>query len=194
MGSSHEADLWVYCGQFGRPHGVHGAVRLWPHNPQTELLKPGNKVYVSRQRSEEESRGEFIKLPASTVDVYTIRKARRDAKGWVVAFEEISTREQAERVKLCDWLTRRQDFPEPAEDEFYFSDLIGAEGILDDGRSLGILLEVLEAGAGEIFVFEGLGEGEVLVPFVWESFILKIDLENHQVHIRTVKGLLEGGI
>ena len=192
MGTS-SADQWVYCGQFGRPHGVRGAVRLWPHNPQTELLKPGSTIYVTKRR-QEEPKGELVQLTATSIDAYTVQKSRRDAKGWVVALEELTSREDAERVKLCDWVARREDFPEPAEDEFYFSDLIGAEGVLDDGRSIGALIEVLEAGAGEILSFEGVGEGEVLVPFVWDSFILKVDLEARRVEIRAVKGLLEGGV
>lgn len=193
MGATPAADQWVYCGQFGRPHGVRGAVRLWPHNPQTELLKPGGVIYVTNQRSDE-PRAELVSLPVSAVEAYTIQAARRDAKGWVITLEELNSREQAEQLKLCDWVARREDFPEPEEDEFYFSDLIGAEGLLDDGRSLGKLLAVLEAGAGELLSFEGVGSGEVLVPFVWDSFILKVDLEARLITIRAVKGLLEGGV
>lgn len=193
MGSSADVDQWVYCGRFGRPHGVRGAVRLWPHNPQTELLEAGGHVYLTRQLTDEQ-RQDLLTLPERAVERLTIRAARRDAKGWVVSFEELTSREEAQRVNLCDWVTRRSDFPEPSDDEFYFSDLIGAEGTLDDGRSIGSLLEVIEAGAGEILVFEGVGAGEVMVPFVWETFILTLDVEAKRIEIRAVKGLLEGGV
>jgi len=193
MGSTQGEALWVYCGRFGRPNGVRGAVRLWPHNPQTSLLKPGALLYVAKPRDVEASQ-DHLKLNESSLRRLTVSKARRDAKGWVVAFEELKSREDAQEINLHEWVARRDEFPELADDEFYFSDLVGAEGLLDDGRSLGALLEVIEAGAGEIFVFEGVGEGEVMVPFVWDSFILKVDLEARQVHIKAVKGLIEGGI
>ena len=183
---------WLHCGQVGRPHGVKGALHLWPHNKATALLKPGAPFYVCPSLTDEQ-REDLSTLPAHKVKRYTIRAARRDPKGWVVALEELSDREQAKHLSLCEWLARREDFPALKEGEFYFADLIGAEGRLDDGRSLGALTEVLEAGAGEIFVFEG-DLGEVMVPFVWDTFILSIDVEARLIEVRAVKGLVEGGL
>lgn len=188
------SDQWVYCGQLGRPNGVSGALRLWPHNPQTSLLRPGALLCVAPPLAEEDKR-DHIELPASQVTTYTITALRRDAKGVVVRLAEIKTREEAQALNLHTWVARREAFAALAEDEVYFSDLIGAQGVLDDGRSIGPLVDVLHNGATELLLFEGpQGGGEVMVPYVLDVFILKVDLEARAITVRAVPGLLEGGL
>lgn len=192
MSDDHGAE-WLHCGHIGRPHGVHGDLHVWPHNPATDLLTPGAAFYVSAPLTDAQ-REDLSSLPEAKVKRYTIAKARRTPKGWVVSLNEIKGRDQAQALNLHEWLAQRQDLPETEDDEFYFSDLIGARGELDDGRDLGELTSVIEAGAGEIFVFESEALGEVMVPFVWDSFILSIDLDNALIRVRAVKGLVEGGV
>ena len=73
-----------------------------------------------------------------------------------------------------------------------FADLIGVTGLLDDGRSIGQVQSFVEAGAGMILVFEG-DFGEIMVPYV-DAFVIRLDLSQKQIHIRSVPGLVEGGI
>jgi|LauGreDrversion4_2_1035121.scaffolds.fasta_scaffold363613_2 16S rRNA processing protein RimM len=188
------SDLWVYCGHLGRPNGVSGALRLWPHNPQTTLLRPGASLCVAPPLADEEKR-DHIELPKAQITTYTITALRRDAKGVVVRLAEIKTREEAQALNLHTWVARREAFAAIAEDEVYFSDLIGAQGVLDDGRPLGPLVDVLHNGATELLVFSGHEGGEeVMVPYVLDVFILKVDLQARVVTVRAVPGLLEGGL
>jgi 16S rRNA processing protein RimM len=185
---------WVYCGQLGRPNGVAGALRLWPHNPQTSLLKPGARLCVAPPLLEE-ARRDHLELPPSQVTTYTIAALRRDAKGVVLRLAEVKSREEAQALNLHTWVARREDFAALEDDELYFSDLIGARGVLEDGRPLGALVDVLHNGATELLLFSGPeGGGEVMVPYVLDVFILKVDLEERLVTVRAVPGLLEGGL
>lgn len=195
-------DKWVVCGRFGKPHGVRGEVRLWGYNNHTELLKEGMSLYL----------GKHPKHPKSPVHPashrLTLTKVRSDSKGLLLGFEGINQREQAQDLNHMAWLSTRNEFPALAEDEFYLLDLIGAQGlavdpkydqdtlspeVLKSARPVGRLTSLLEAGAGEILIFESQEFGEVMVPNQ-EPFVLSIDLEQKQVILRAIRGLLEGGI
>ena len=200
--TSRANDDWVVCGRFGRPHGVRGEVRLWGYNKHTELLKEGMELYL----------GKHPKYPNSPIKPashrLTLSKVRSDNKGLLLSFKGINQREQAQDLNHMAWLSPRSAFPPLAEDEFYLLDLIGAQGlavdpkydqsdlsskVIETATSIGYLTSFLEAGAGDILIFESKEFGEVMVPNQ-DPFVLSIDLAKKQVFIRAIRGLLEGGI
>lgn len=187
---------WISCGIFGRPHGIKGEVRLWIHNPQTDLLAAGHHIWVAdpqtghNTQTDHNTQTEDVRLAPQRQ--HLIKALRRDKKGFLVTLEGISDRESAQTLNHHIWCVHRSDFPKLDEDEFYFTDLIGLNGVLDDGRSLGTLTDILETGASEVLVFHG-SYGEVMVPYV-PMFVLDLDLVNRVIKVRAVTGLLEGGI
>jgi 16S rRNA processing protein RimM len=189
MSTASESDAWITCGQFGRAHGVKGDIRLWVHNPQSKLLKPGQIMSITAPKPH----GIHTDVsPIPPQKHYELKRVRKDAKGLIVSLDGIFSRESAENLNHCLWVMQRKDFKNLAHDEFYFADLIGVTGLLDDGRSIGEVQSFIEAGAGTIIVFEG-AFGEIMVPYV-DAFIIRLDLSQKQIHIRSVPGLLEGGI
>lgn len=192
--SSLSRERWVYCGRLGRPNGVGGALRLWPQNPQTTLVRPGATLCVAPPRGED-AQLDHLELAPGLVTRYTIAAVRRDAKGFIVRLAEVKSREEAQELNLSLWVARREEFGALEDDELYFADLIGARGVLDDGRPIGELLDVLHNGATDLLLFSGPEGGEeVMVPYVLDVFILKVDIEARLVTVRAVPGLLEGGL
>lgn len=191
-------DTWSVCGRFGKPHGVRGEVRLWLYNDQTELLNQDTPIFVGMHPRDERARPE---LPLYQL---TLRSLRVDSRGVFVSFEELSKRDQVDALKHLAWVVPRRDFPDLEDDEFYLMDLVGAEGLLyadegpnveggeyptEQGRSLGTLVDIFEAGAGELLVFKGSEWGEVLIPNV-DPFVIDIDLEARLIKVREIAGLL----
>ncbi len=75
----------------------------------------------------------------------------RAEKGSVVArAPEVATREAAEALRGLILFVPREAFPEPEEDEFYLTDLIGLEAVSPSGESLGQVNGVRDFGAGDI--------------------------------------------
>lgn len=75
----------------------------------------------------------------------------RPAKGGVVArAREIETREQAEALRGLKLFIPRSSLPEPDEDEFYVTDLIGLSVETPDGAKLGTIRSVQDFGAGDL--------------------------------------------
>ncbi len=81
------------------------------------------------------------------------------------------------------------DLPALKPGEFYYYQVLGMEVRLTDGRSLGMIEEVISTGANE--VWEVRGEmGEVLVPVI-EDVVKAIDFDSRVATIEAIPGLLD---
>ena len=63
------------------------------------------------------------------------------------------------------------------------------EVFLDDGSPFGVLKDVLETGANDVYVIDTPDKGEVLIPAIPDC-ILDVDLENSVMKIHLLKGLV----
>jgi len=102
----------------------------------------------------------------------------------------IDDRDLAESLKGTRLYVPRSALPEPAEDEFYFADLIGAAAELVDGGTLGVVREVHDFGAGSVLEVASEEFGVVMVPFTWAA-VPVVDLAAGRVVIDPPAGLLD---
>jgi 16S rRNA processing protein RimM len=58
----------------------------------------------------------------------------------------------------------RAALPQTAEDEFYWTDMIGLDVVNGEGLALGRVTEILRTGANDVLV--SLGERERMSPFI----------------------------
>jgi 16S rRNA processing protein RimM len=103
----------------------------------------------------------FTAEPLALVDYRTLLRedgkpaltltSGRAAKGGVVArAAEVETREQAEALRGLKLYVPRGVLPEPDEDEFYVTDLIGLAVQTPEGEALGTVKCVQDFGAGDL--------------------------------------------
>ena len=85
-------------------------------------------------------------------------------------------------------LVDRENAVSLGEDEYYIADLIGMEVDTEEGR-FGILRDVMETGANEVYIIDSDSHGEVLVPAIRQC-ILDVDVENKKMKIRLMDGLI----
>ena len=124
------------------------------------------------------------------VKSYSIRVIGQ-SKGQVFArLGGIDDRTAAEALKGTRLYVPKAALPEPAEDEFYFSDLVGLKAELVDGGKLGFVKEVHDFGAGAILEVTGGEAGIVMVPFT-RAVVPEVDLSSGRVVITPPPGLLE---
>ncbi|HEV2532656.1 ribosome maturation factor RimM [Phenylobacterium sp.] len=94
----------------------------------------------------------------------------RPAKGGVVAqAREVETREQAEALRGLRLYIPRDVLPEPDEDEFYVTDLIGLAVETADGEPLGRVKDVRDFGAGDILEIQPQTGASWYLPFTREA-------------------------
>ena len=76
-----------------------------------------------------------------------------------------------------------------AKNEYFYSDLRGCKIIDKNGNNLGIVKEIEEFPAQITLRVARKGKPDFFVPFI-EVFISKIDIENKEITINVLEGLL----
>lgn len=159
-------DDLIHIGTFGRAHGVRGEIRFFPVNPDSDLLEVGLRVFARRGDQDTS---------------LSVSKARQANKFDILAFEEVSDRDEAEALTNLEVYVHADALPEPDEDEFYQRDLVGVDvAILEsfDGptRSIGEVGGFFETGANDVMVVH-LSDGEKLFVPMIEGAVAEIDPE-----------------
>ena len=80
----------------------------------------------------------------------TLTSGRAVKGGVIVRAKEVETREQAEALRGLKLFISRDRLPEPEEDEFYVTDLIGLAVETAEGEALGRVKAVQDFGAGDL--------------------------------------------
>ena len=113
----------------------------------------------------------------------TIEKNRSHNGKLILKFKEINDRNEAELLKGYAFYT--EEPKELEKDQYYIFDLEGMEVFDLNDNKIGILKEVLENPANDIYSVE-TANGELLVPAL-KVFIKDIDVSNKIMHIDTEK-------
>lgn len=137
-------------------HGLRGAVRVEVLTDEPARFEPGSVLHVEGKQ-----------------DPLTVAWVRLDSPGILVRFEEIATREAAERLRDA-YLEIEAPAGALPEGAVYWHEVIGAAVTTSGGEALGEVVDVFRAGESEVFVVragEGTDLGEVLVPAVQDVIV-----------------------
>ena len=156
-------------------HGLKGALRFRPDNPDSDTLAEVKRIFLERDG---ESR-EFRLTAIAPLNPTTRR----------ITLEGIADINAAESLKGAVVMLATEDVPAPKPGEFYYYEAIGCEVFLTDGSRLGTIEEVFSNGAQDIWVVRD-SEREVLVPVI-DHVVKEMDLAGRRVTIEPVPGLLD---
>lgn len=100
----------------------------------------------------------------------TLTSGRAVKGGVIVRAKEVETREQAEALRGLKLFISRDRLPEPEEDEFYVTDLIGLSVETAEGEALGRVKAVQDFGAGDLLeIIPAEGGATWYLPFTREA-------------------------
>ena len=103
--------------------------------------------------------------------------------GFAVTCNEVSTPEQADALRGTELYTAAENLPEPNEDEFYYSDLIGMQVKTVDGKNAGKVIAVHDFGAGDLLEIKPKEGGSFYHPFTKEA-TPKVDMKARRVIVK----------
>jgi 16S rRNA processing protein RimM len=166
---------WIEVGRLARPHGVRGELRIVTSSDNPERFLPGSVVSARPDKP-------GLALP-SVEDrrmQLTIESVRGDDNLPIVAFREVTSREEAAVLNGYVLEVRASDLPDLADGEYYPFDLIGLEARTPDGVVVGSVIDIVDSPAHELLVISLSARSdaateqpeadarphEVLVPFV----------------------------
>ena len=157
-------------GRVLRPHALAGELRVSPFSATARNLQRGRPVFVGGVRR-------------------VILRARQDRDAWILKLEGLQDRASVEALRgelleLPDSEVIRDD------DESYFvHELIGLQAVTPEGVELGVIAEVLQSGAADVYVVRHPG-GELLVPAIGEV-VRSISPSEGRVVITPLPGMLD---
>jgi len=124
--------------------------------------------------------------------VFEITLTGTAKKHLMATIKGVGDRNGAEALKGTRLFADRSRLPAPADDEFYYDDLLGLRVELGDGTVLGSVRSVDDFGAGHVLEVGRAGETPVLVPFTREV-VPVVDMAAGRLVIEAPPGLLDDG-
>lgn len=155
-------------------HGLKGEVKVYPTTDYPERFEEIKEVMLDTGRGKR---------------TLTIQNVRYFKNQVILKFKEINNINDIEKYKQCELWVNRENGTPLEEGEYYIADLIDCKVYLEDGSYFGILVDVMETGANDVYVVESQEHGEVLLPAI-EDCVKEIDIEKGKITVHLMDGLL----
>lgn len=149
-----KGDARIEIGVVARAHGIRGEVAIATHDPASQTLAEVTQIWVGGVSR-------------------TIEQARATPKGWLVAFEGVATRNDAEALR-GQVVEVDRELLDLEEGDILLADLVGCRVVRADGTPWGTVAAI-DGGLQDRLVIHD-GRVERLVPLV-DELVTSIDLE-----------------
>ena len=122
-----------------------------------------------------------VDAPAGSWQAHGLEAVKLHGDGVVAKLAGIDDRDASEALGSCYFGAPRDALPPPAQDEYYWADLVGLEVVNAVSASLGKVTELFSNGAHDVMRI-GAGKDERLVPFV-PAVVRKVDLAAGRIEV-----------
>ncbi|WP_027414573.1 ribosome maturation factor RimM [Aneurinibacillus terranovensis] len=119
----------------------------------------------------------------------TVTGARQHKNFYILSFEGYTNIGEVEKFKGGVLKVAEENREPLPEGEFYFQDIIGCEVLTEEGQRLGIVTDILQPGANDVWVVKPNSGKDILIPYI-EDVVKGIDVANKKVTIHVLPGLL----
>lgn len=162
-------------GVITRPHGVLGEMKVYPVTDDIKRFKGMKEILMGPP--------EGRKGGLSTEKIEGVRFQKNMV---LLKLSGIDSPEDARKLSQYQLYVKREDAIPLYENEYFVKDLIGLDVISDKGEKLGVLSDVINTAANDVYVVKG--EREILIPAVKE-YVLSIDLSKGEMTVLFVEGM-----
>ncbi|MBQ7225696.1 MAG: 16S rRNA processing protein RimM [Clostridia bacterium] len=165
---------YLECGQITRAHGINGAMVVNPLCDSYEVFSELKRLYLKD--------GDFYKC-------LKVKKCSPYKNSAIVTVDGITTPEEVTKLRMEYVYAKREDILK-GENDFFIVDLIGLEvKHSESGAVLGILKDVVNQGAQDLYVVAREGKADAYIPAVNE-FVKEISLENG-IFVSPIEGMID---
>lgn len=165
---------YLQVGVITSTHGVRGEVKVFPTTDDPERFEYLKNVMLDTGKT-------YLPLEIEGVKYF---------KQFVILkFKGINNINDIEKYKKMPLLVSREDAVELEEDEYFMADMIGMDVVTEDGAKFGVLKDIMETGANDVYVVESDKHGEVLLPAI-KDCILEVNIEEQKMVVHIMDGLI----
>lgn len=164
---------YIETGKIVATHGIKGDVKIYPWTDYPEFLEDFTNFYILQN-------SKYHKLKAINV---------RTQNGMnIVSFDGYDTIEKS-RTLLESVVYLDRDEIELEEGYYFVADLIGCKVINDDtDEEIGVIKDVRNLGASDIYYIKGKDGKEYLFPAV-DEFKVSTDIDNKIIRVKVIEGM-----
>lgn len=156
-------------------HGLRGEVKVFPTTDDVKRFDDCDEVILVKEKQHIPLHVERVKYFKNLV---------------IVKFKEFNNINEVELFRKCDIMVTREHAVPLEEGEYFFCDMIGAKVSEEDGTPVGIVKDILETGANNVFVIGTEDGREVLFPSIPEC-IRSIDVQKKEIVAYIMPGLMD---
>ena len=165
----------LQVGVISSTHGVRGEVKVFPTTDDVKRFKRLKEVILDTGREELTLEIEGVKFFKQFV---------------ILKFKGYDNINDIEKYKGKSLLVTRANAVRLRKDEYFIADLQGLTVVDEEDKEIGVLRDVMETGANDVYIIDMTDGREVLVPAIKEC-ILQVDVEAGKMQIHLMDGLLD---
>ena len=159
-------------GVISTTHGIAGEVKVFPTTDDMNRFKKLKEVILDTGKE---------------TQLLHIQQVRFFKNMVIVKFKEFRSINDVERLRGKSLYVTRENAVKLQKDEYFIADMIGIQVVSDKGEDLGILQDVMQTGANDVYVVEKDGE-ELLIPAI-KDCILSVNVEEGKMEVHLLPGL-----
>lgn len=150
----------IRVGQISGPYGLDGAVKVWPLTDFSDRFDAGARLLLDGAQRQ-------------------VEWSRASQPGLVVKLRGIDNRTMAELIRGRYLELPDEEVRSLEAGRFYHHQVVGLAAVTQSGESLGVITEVLERPANDVWVIQE-GTIEHLIPATKDA-VLEVDLGKGKV-------------
>lgn len=161
-------------GQIVSTQGLKGEVRVYSYTDDIYRFDDLETFYLGKDLENK----------------WIVEKVRYKGNMVIMKIKDINTVEEAEKLKNKFMYVSREEGRELEEGEFFISDMIGIDVYTVDGQHVGVLDDVLQYAANDVYVIKGAENKEYMIPAMLK-FVPTIDMSERKMIIDPIAGMLD---
>lgn len=165
---------FLQVGIITQTHGIRGEVKVFPTTDDPHRFKKLKEVILDTGKEKITLEIENVKFFKNLV---------------ILKFKGIDNINDIERHKGKSLYVTRANAVKLKKDEYFIADLIGIEVFDENDKHLGVLKNVIETGANDVYSIELEDKSELLLPAI-KQCVLDIDIEDRKMKVHILDGLM----
>ena len=166
----------IKIGKIVNAVALRGEVKVYHYSDYKERFEELEEILVERK-------GKYT--------AYEIENIRYQKNTAILKLKGVDDRNAAEALKESDIYITEDDLKELPEDTFYVKDLIGCRVLNEEnGAEIGVIKDVLQNSAQDIYQITLKNGKEALIPVVGE-FVREVSIKEKYVKIHLIPGFID---
>ncbi len=156
-------------------HGVRGEVKVYPTTDDMKRFKRLKEVILDTGKEQ------------MTLEIESVKFFKQFV---ILKFKGFDNINDVEKYRQKSLFVTRKNAVRLSRDEYFIADLLGLKVMNESGEEIGILRDVMETGANDVYVIDMTDGRELLLPAI-KQCVLEVDVEQGFVKVHILDGLLD---